>query len=106
MVSVAQIAILATGLGLPTTPSNGAHLMPRAGANQVDLLIILMEMPALTRQMVSVARIAILATGLGLPMIPSNGVLLMLIAGAKQVAQIIMTHPLPQTTPMAVPAVT
>ena len=56
MTTVVQIAALATGLGLPTTPSSGAHQMPRAGANQVaaritmthlDLLIILMEMPVL-----------------------------------------------------------
>ena len=56
MTTVVQIAALATGLGLPTTPSSGAHQMPRAGANQVakivmthlKLQITLMAVPALT----------------------------------------------------------
>ena len=40
MTTVVQIAALATGLGLPMTPSSGAQQMPRAGANQVAKIVM------------------------------------------------------------------
>ena len=113
MDSAARTALPAAGLGLPTTPTNGApqtltadaklrdpiqaHRLPMTTLTEVPVLISLTENAALT---------ATLAPGLGQLMILSSGAQPMLRAGASRAAQTeAQTQPqnLPTTTPTAAP---